>query len=41
MLHHISIFYGILEENVMIDTVMSCIVYMSKFHVHVLRCFIM
>ena len=35
MLHHISIFYAILEENVMIQTVMSFILYMLKWHLQV------
>ena len=30
MLHHIGIFYAILEENVMIQTIMSFILYMIK-----------
>ena len=40
MLHHISIFYAILEENVMIQTVMSFIFYVKVTSSSV-RCVIM
>ena len=41
MLHHISIFYAILEENIIIQTVMSFIFLYLKVTSASVRCFIM